>query len=149
MSTTEPRIKNPEADKAEWLNRLNALISIVQGWVEESGWRTRRTSKPVTEAVAGRYEVPLLLMERDGIEIILSPLARIAPGAEGVVDLYLMPAYDDVASLHCEGDRWRIHHASPPDPAAPHAAIEGGGLPLEEKAINKILDAAAAHAQPL
>jgi len=149
MSTTESRTRNPEADKAEWLNRLSALVSLVKGWAEESGWRTRRAVKPVVEEVLGRYEVPLLLMERDGVEIVLSPLARITPGADDVVDLYLMPAYDDVASLFFENGRWRVHSAFPVDPAISHSAREAERLPLGEATINRILDAAAAHAQPL
>jgi len=148
MSTTKPRIENPETEKIEWLSRLNDLFLLVEGWVEESGWRTRRTTKPVTEAALGRYEVPLLLMERGGVEIVLSPIARTSADSDRVVDLYLMPGYDDVASLHFEGGRWRVRHASPFDPAAPRTVAEGERLPLEEATTNRILDAVAAHAQP-
>jgi len=149
MSTIKPRVENPETEKIEWLSRLNDLISLVEGWVEESGWRTRRTVKPVTEADLGRYEAPLLLMERGGIEVVLSPIARTSPENDRVVDLYLMPGYDDVASLHFEDGQWRVHHAPRPSPAALHPMIEGERLPFEEATMNRILEAVAAHAQPL
>lgn len=149
MSTIEPRIKDPEADKAEWLERLSALISLVKGWVEASNWRTRQTTKPVTETGLGRYDVPLLLMEREGVEVVLSPLARTSPRTDGVVDLYLMPAYDDVASLYLENQRWRIRSAIPLDATTSRPPSEAKRLPLDEAALNRILDATAGHAQPL
>lgn len=146
MSMAEPRIDDPEAEKAEWLDRLSALVSLVKGWVEASGWRTRQVIKPVTEPGLGRYEVPLLLMKRREVEVVLSPVARTAPGAGGVVDLYLMPAYDDVVSLYFEGGQWFIHYAFPPDPTAPRSVIETERLPLGGGTINRVLDAVAAHA---
>jgi hypothetical protein len=146
MSLAGERIDDPEAVKAEWLDRLAALFSLVKGWVEGSGWRTREVTKPVTEPGLGRYEVLLLIMERDEVEIVVSPVARTFPGASGVVDLSLMPAYDDVASLCFEGGQWVIRHAYPPDPMASSSAIEAECLPLDEVALNRVLDAVAAHA---
>ena len=37
----------------------------------------------------------------------------LAPGTEGVIDLYLMPAYDDIASIYYSGDRWNLHYLFP------------------------------------
>ncbi len=146
MSMIEPRIESPEAVRAEWLDHLDALFPRVKGWAEGSGWRTRPSTKPVTEPGLGRYEVPLLLMERDEVEVIFSPVARTAPGAEGVVDLCLMPGHDDVASLYFEGGRWFIHPAFPPGPKANHSSIETERLPLDRGTIDRVLDAVAAHA---
>ena len=104
----------PEA-KAEWLDRLGRLAVDIKGWAEAAGWRTRIVNKPVTEReFGGRYLVPLLLMERDGIELALSPVARFVAGSgsEGQVDLYRMPACDDIANLACVGGKWRVRHAS-------------------------------------
>ena len=144
MSIAELRIEDPEAMKAEWLDRLNPLVALVKSWGEASGWRTRQVTKPVAEPGLGRYEVPVLLMERGQVEVVLSPVARTAPGTGGVVDLYLMPAYDDVVSFYFEGDRWFIHHAFPPDPTAPRSVIEAERLPLDEGTINRVLNAVAA-----
>ncbi len=146
MSIVESRIADSEAMKAEWLDRLGDLVSLVKGYVEASGWRTRQDTKPVTEPGLGRYEVPLLLMERAEVEVVLSPVARTVPGAGGVVDLYLMPAYDDVVSLDFEGDRWFIHYALPPESTVPRFVIEAERLPLDEGTINRVLDAVADHA---
>ena len=65
-------------------------------------------------------------------------MGRSAPGAEGVVDLYLMPAYDDIASLYYYGDRWNLHYMFPgTKPAA--TVREAEALPLSKEALEKVL----------
>lgn len=44
---------------------------------------------------------------------MLEPIARFVPGAEGVVDLYLMPAYDDIASLYFKNGQWVMRYVFP------------------------------------
>jgi hypothetical protein len=41
---------------------------------------------------------------------LLEPVGRSAPGAEGIVDLYLLPAYDDIASLYFSGGQWNVNY---------------------------------------
>jgi hypothetical protein len=135
MPITDARIEVAEALKAEWLDRLAVLVAQVKGWAEASGWRARQVSKTVAEPGTGRYEVPVLLLERGDVEVALSPLARTGPGADGVVDLYRMPAYDDVASLDREGVRWSIRPARTRD-----------RLPLDAFALNRVLDSVVADA---
>jgi hypothetical protein len=143
MAIAETRIENPEAGKAEWLDRLSALVSDVKGWVEPSGWRTRQVTSTVTEPDLGSYEVTLLLMERGEVEVILSPLARTGPGTDGVVDLYLMPGYDDLASLDFEDGRWLIRRASPPGPRGPRPVGEADRVPLNGDSLNRVLGSVA------
>ena len=100
--TNEPQVDDPEAIRAEWLDCLNALTSLVKGWAEGASWRTRVVSNPIRDPGLGRYEVPLLLMERDAVQIALNPVSRYVTGADGAVDLYVVPAYDEVASLDFE-----------------------------------------------
>jgi hypothetical protein len=97
---TEPGIDDPEAVKAEWLGRLNVLVNEIDGWARADGWRTRRIDKTVEERQLGAYKVSVLLMEKDAVEIVLNPVARLMPGADGAVDLYVAPAYDEIASLY-------------------------------------------------
>jgi hypothetical protein len=149
MSIAEPRIKDPEAVKAEWLERLNALVSLIKGWVEASGWRTRQTAKTVTEPALGRYEVPLLIMERGEIEVILAPLTRVRPEADGTVDLYLMPGYDDLATIESADGGWIIRDTFPLDRTVPPPVFGGERLPPGEDAINRVLDAINPDAYPL
>ncbi|OJW10586.1 MAG: hypothetical protein BGO49_22995 [Planctomycetales bacterium 71-10] len=135
-----------EAVKREWLERLDALVADVQTWAGASGWRTRRIQKTVEERELGRYKVPVLLMEKDAVEVVLNPVARFVPGADGAVDLYLSPAYDDIASLYHESGRWVVHYSEPPaDPEAIRGFVEVSPQPYTETTIRTILDGMAVH----
>ena len=79
------------------------------------------------------------------MKLLLEPIARSAPGADGVVDLYLVPAYDDVANLYfCDGS-WQIRY--------PHAGEladslfrEGDTKTLSSASIREVLEAMKTHA---
>jgi hypothetical protein len=144
----EPLIANADVVKAEWLDRLDRLVGDVKAWAEAYGWKTRVYRKPMKEDKAlGLYEAPRLLMEReqDGIVVALDPVARFVPGADGGVDLYLMPGYDEIASLYLEDGQWVVHYTRRPDPAESHTVIEGESLPYSESTIRDLLDAMAAN----
>ena len=64
-------------------------------------------------------------MEKDTVEVALNPVSPLVPGAEGAVDLYLVPAYDDIASLYFESGQWVIHYAFSADPTETPSVIEG------------------------
>ena len=56
MATGEarPRTEDAESVKAEWLDRLDALIEDVERWATMSGWRTRRIANlPLWLAMSG------------------------------------------------------------------------------------------------
>ena len=86
-----------------------------------------------------------LLKEKDTIESVLNPVARFVPGADGAVDLYVAPAYDDVASLYFEGDHWVVHYGERPDPMATEGAVETTPRPYAEQTIRTILDRMTAN----
>ena len=135
-----------ESVKTEWLNRLNILANDVKTWAEASGWRTRIVSKTLTERPLGSYKVPLLLMEKEAVEAVLNPVARYTPGADGAVDLYLAPAYDDIASLYFADGRWVVNHPFPVDQRGDHLPDEATTSALTEETIRKLLDEMIAHA---
>ena len=93
-----------------WLDRLWALVNEVEAWVRALGWSTRKIEKPMEDSEIGKYKAPSLLMQEGTDRVLLEPIARSAPGTEGVVDLYLMPAYDDIATLYYEDGRWNLHY---------------------------------------
>jgi len=135
-----------EAVKHEWLARLDALVADVQTWAAASGWRTRTIQKTVEERELGRYKVPVLLMEKNAVEVVLNPVARFVPGADGAVDLYLSPAYDDIAGLYHESGRWLIHDFEPADAETTGGLIDAPPQPCNETTIRAILDGMAANA---
>ncbi len=146
VNETVSEMDDSEAMKAEWLGRLDALVGDVKTWAEESGWRTRRIGKTVNERRLGTYKVPVLLMEKDTVEAVLNPVARDMPGAAGAVDLYLAPAYDDIASLYFEDGRWVVHYAPPPDSLGPRSGLDISPMSFSSETIRAILDGMAAHA---
>jgi len=77
----------------------------------------------VEERRIGTYKAPVLLIEKDTVEAVRNPIARLVPGAEGAVDLYVAPAYDDIASLYLEGDQWVVHYSERPDPGVTHSVV--------------------------
>jgi hypothetical protein len=84
-------------------------------------------------------------MEKDTVEVVLNPIARFVPGANGAVDLYVAPAYDDIASLYLEGDHWVLHYASRPDSRGKENVIDIKTRPYSEQSIREILDGMAAN----
>ena len=101
---------SPNQLRDEWLERLSDLVGRIQGWAEQLGWSTRQIEITLSDSELGKYQAPALLMQEEAIRILLEPIARTAPGAEGVVDLYLMPGYDDIASFYFSEGDWDVHH---------------------------------------
>jgi hypothetical protein len=136
---------DPEDLRTEWLDRLLRLTKLVRGWAEELGWSTRQIEKKLKDSRLGIYEAPALIMQKGTTRVLLDPIARFAPGADGVVDLYLMPAYDDIASLYFADGEWRLHYIFPPTP--PVATIrDADSRPLSKEALTQVLDEMSGHA---
>lgn len=124
----------------EWLRRLSDLIERVQAWAHALGWSTRRIEVILTDSQIGKYKAPALLLQEDVIRILLEPIGRSAPGAEGVVDLYLMPAYDDIASLYFYDNDWHIHYMFPGSPTVADIR-DAQAKPLSHDTLREVLEA--------
>jgi hypothetical protein len=132
-------------DRASWLARVTALVDQVEQWAQEMGWSTRRIEKKLEDARIGSHRVPALLMQQDTFRVLLEPIGRSTPGSEGVVDLYLMPAYDDIASLYYYGNQWKLHYVFPG--ARPVAEMrEAEAVPLAKETLAKVLEEMRQHA---
>jgi hypothetical protein len=105
-----PEVENPGKERDEWIQLLRELVQTVDGWVKPD-WSTREIDKEMEDSVLGPYCAPALLMQRAFTRALLEPITRFAPGTDGVVDLYLMPAYDDIASLYRVGGEWKLNYA--------------------------------------
>jgi hypothetical protein len=116
---TKP-VENWEQVRDDWSRAVVELIGNVEKWCKARDWPTRRIEKRMEDRKLGEYRVPALLIQIDLVKLMLEPIARFVPGADGLVDLYLMPAYDDVASIYFRSGGWQIHytvtgHAIPPE----------------------------------
>lgn len=131
-------------DRANWIDRVSALVDQVEQWAREMGWSTRRVEKKLDDPWIGKHRVPALLMQEDLCRVLLEPLGPSTPGTEGVADLYLMPAYDDIARLYYE-DQWKLHYMfSGAKPAAEVRNAES--VPLSKETLAKVLAEMRQHA---
>lgn len=135
MSTTPDveRLRN------DWLHQLSELVDRIRHWADELDWSTRPIEVTLRDSQLGKYQAPALLMQKEAVRVLLEPVARSAPGAEGVVDLYLMPSYDDIASLYLREGDWRIHYMFPGTPTVPTIS-EADSRPLTKRAIQDVLE---------
>jgi hypothetical protein len=126
------------SDRASWIGRVNSLVHEVERWAAEMGWSTRRVEKKLDDVRIGKHRVPALLMQQDTFRVLLEPVGRSTPGAEGVVDLYLMPAYDDIASLYFYEDRWNLHYIFPGTTGVA-TVREARAMPLSKESLEMVL----------
>lgn len=124
--------------RSAWVERLNVLVDQVEAWAKELNWSTRRVEKKLDDSFIGEHRVPALVLQEDTCRILLEPVGRSAPGAEGIVDLYLLPAYDDIATLYYYNQRWNLHYVFPN--STPVASVrEAEATPLTREALERVL----------
>jgi hypothetical protein len=129
-----------------WITLLTELISCVEEWAKEFGWSPKRLEKPMEDSEVGRYAAPALLLQEETTKILLEPITRRASGTEGVVDLYLMPGYDDIATLYYYNARWNLHYVLGEQKAVAKTR-EGEAKPLTRANLKRVLEEMKEHAQ--
>jgi len=130
----------------EWLERLNALIDIVEGWGKELDWVTRRIETTLKDSQLGKYKAPALVMQKETYRVLLEPITHAAPGADGVADLYVMPGWDDIARLYHSEGSWKIGYMFPDAPRI-NGVRESISKPLSREVFIEALDAMKQHAE--
>jgi hypothetical protein len=146
QSEMEQIARDRLASLGAWLNRVGDLVGRVEQWGKELGWATRRIDKRLNDSGVGSHKVPALLLQEETVRVLLEPVARRALGADGVVDLYLMPAYDDVASLYFREGAWHVHYVFPG--AELGATIkEAESMSLSKETLAAILQEMKKHGQ--
>ncbi|MGH7137744.1 MAG: hypothetical protein ACREHD_18505 [Pirellulales bacterium] len=133
--------------REQFQKSVEALVEQVKSWAEPHEWVTKEYPKKLRNGARELFVVPSLVLQRGPVRVILDPVAYDVPGSEAVVDLYLMPAYDDLASLYFQDGQWSIHYAFPADALETHSEIETKALPLTEETLSQVLDSIAAHAE--
>jgi hypothetical protein len=128
--------------------RVEELVARFEAEIDRSEWTSRRYPKRLRDDARAVYEVSALYVQKGATSLLLDPVGYDVPGAEGAADLYLMPAYDPMASLYFEDGQWVLHYAFPTDPMEPRSAIETQALPLSAATINQVLNSIAEHAVP-
>jgi hypothetical protein len=144
MTTAKVSPSDRDQLRDEWLDRLSALLELVQTWSQELGWSTRRIDMGLQDSEVGAYKAPALLLQMGAVKALLEPIARSAPGADGIVDLYIMPAYDDMASLYFYDGAWHVHYSFLGAGFAPNQ--QAASKPLTKETLQEVLDAMVKNA---
>jgi hypothetical protein len=134
--------------RSQYQKRVKALVKQVTEWAESNEWITKPYPKKMRDVDQQIFEIPALFLQKGPTRVLLDPVAYDVPGAEGVVDLYLMPTYDDMASLYFEDGEWVIHYPLPPESIETPSVNVSETFALSEKTINQVLDSIAQHATP-
>jgi hypothetical protein len=122
-----------------WVDKVEKLVARVERWGQELGWQTRRIEKRLDDSYVGKHRLPALLMQEETFRVLLEPVGRSAPGAEGIIDLYLLPAYDDIASLYFYGGQWNVHYYFQGVPITGNIR-ETPGIPLSKETLQRVLE---------
>lgn len=134
------------AERAAWIQRVSELMKLVEGWAKEFGWSTKRIDKKIEDTRLGNHKAAALVMQEDTVRILLEPISASAPGSDGLVDLCLMPGYDDIASLYHQQGGWHVHYVFP-TPETGGVFEEGETRPLSKKTFVAILGEMKKHAE--
>ncbi|MEX2187721.1 MAG: hypothetical protein WD875_13035 [Pirellulales bacterium] len=140
---------NGSPPRDAWLARLRSLLDNVAAWASELDWSQKEIQVVLRDA-AGTYSAPGLLLQKEAVKVLLEPIASSAPGVDGVVDLYALPAYDDIANLYCADGEWTIRYA-PADqpietPSGTFSMPDAPPQPLSAESFAAVLESLKAHA---
>jgi hypothetical protein len=143
VDSSTNQAEDKERLRDEWLARLSELVETVRGWAEELDWSTRRIETKMDDLEIGDYKAPALIIQKETVRAILHPIHRSAPGVTGVVDFYIMPAYDDIARLTFYDDSWHLRHMFP---GSPDVEPRRRDQPLSRETFQAVLEAMMRHA---
>jgi hypothetical protein len=131
--------------RLNWLQLPSDLMDSAERWGKELDWSTRRIEKEMKDAEIGDYQAPALLLQKELTRALLEPVGRSAPGAEGVVDLYLLPGYDDIATLYYQDGHWEVHYLAPETPKGMDLRL-AEARPLSKATLRRVLEQMKQHA---
>jgi hypothetical protein len=134
--------------REQFQGRVEALVSRFEGEVDRREWITRRYPKRMRDEAREVYEVPALYLQKGPTSLLLGPIGYDVPGAEGAVDLYVMPTYDPAAGVYFENGQWLIHYNFRPGQTEPESVSEDEAVPLSFETINQVLNSIADHVVP-
>jgi hypothetical protein len=143
MATVDASTNQAEDKKLrdEWLENLSGLMETVRGWAQDLDWSTRQIEKKMEDSQLGTYRAPALILQKETVRMMLEPIAPSAPGAEGIVDFYLMPAYDDIARLFFYDNGWQLHYMLPGSPNVATVVRGDETRPLSKERFQSVLEA--------
>ncbi|SFI78387.1 hypothetical protein [Planctomicrobium piriforme] len=144
----EAEIRERLSERSRWIERVEALATQIETWARLDDWSTRRIQFRMKDAVIGNHTLPAVLMQKETCKVILEPVARSSPRAEGIVDLYLLPEYDDIASIYFYGGDWHLHYMFKESPTV-NTIRDAERVDLTPENFEKILSEMQQNANPV
>jgi hypothetical protein len=109
-----PAARDPAEVRNEWVAAVTALVDQVESWCKELDWASRRALKQISDdEPLGPYQVPMLRMQYWDVHLMFDPTSRFGVRNDGQCDLYVMPAYDDLAVVYRRGNEWFVRARTP------------------------------------
>ena len=137
MATANVPNAKLDDEQDNWPSTVTALVEKVDGWAKEMGWKTHRVTMRMNDSQIGVREAPALQLEAGTTQLLLEPIARSSPSDELRVDLYEMPAYDDIAQLYFSNGKWELLYLPVDSAIATTSRVEP--KPLSKTAMQEIL----------
>jgi len=113
LTPPQKPIENWESLREDWVATVESLVANIESCCRENRWPTRRIIKVLEDPNIGGYRVPALLVQADLVQMMLDPRAGSVSDGQGVADFYVMPQYDDLATLIHNGSEWTCYYRYP------------------------------------
>ena len=137
------------SDKSDvFVSQVKRVVDQFESTLSRQDWMLRHDPKRMRDEAGNVYSIPSLTLFKGPIRLLLDPNGYDIPGAEGVMDLYLLPPYDPVATLYLEHGEWFIHSPFPVNLNAIANATEWTRSPLTKDSISDVLESIVQHAVP-
>jgi hypothetical protein len=131
-----------------FVNQVEFVVRQFEGALAGKDWLIRRDPKRMRDETGNVYSVLSLTLLKGPVRLLLDPNGYDIPGAEGVMDLYLLPPYDPVATLYLESGDWFIHSPFPSALDSIDDPTIWTRSPLTEDSISNALESVVQHAVP-
>ncbi len=136
------------AKSDHFVSQVERVVQQFEETLSKENWLLRRDMKRMRDEEGNVYSVLSLTLFRGSTRLLLDPNGYDIPGAEGVLDLYLLPPYDPVATLFLEKGEWFIHSPFPTSLQAIARPREWTRSGLTGQSIIDVMEAIARDAVP-
>jgi hypothetical protein len=132
----------------EFAKQVETVVRDFEASLSERDWSMRRDPKRMRDETRNVFSVLSLTLINGPVRLLLDPNGYDIPGADGVIDLYLLPPYDPVATLYLEDGEWFIHSPFPAALDAIDNPTKWTRSRLTKDSIDNTLGSIVEHAVP-
>jgi len=124
----------------DWQQILNDLFSKIRVWVSNRDCAVKLIDKTYEVNGSGRTTIPALLIQEEALKMIVDPIDWDPVKSESIVDLYIMPQYEDGARFFYGQNEWRLYWVDPEILYPRELQRTDGSTNLDSQNFNRLLD---------